>query len=163
MSVDAGHAVGPVLPGMADVPLSWSDAYLVGHPALDRQLQAFVRAIAALQAASDEHLHDRLRAVATHAALQFAQEDAWMSESRFPPADCHVQEHAAVSKSISDVDAVVRDGDLQEGRRLAAALADWLPAHAMHLDSALAHWLFTRRDEGRPVVIRRGVAAACAP
>ena len=46
---------------------------------------------------------------------------------------------------------------MAEGRRLAAALADWFPGHAFHRDSALAHWMVKRSFGGKPVVLRRNL------
>ncbi len=81
-----------------------------------------------------------------------------MGETRFPPRDCHVQEHASVMESFGLVAEQVAAGDVDEGRRLAAALADWFPKHMAHLDSALAHWMFKLRSPGKPIVVRRNAA-----
>jgi hemerythrin len=82
-----------------------------------------------------------------------------MRETDFPPRDCHIDEHAAVLRSIEDVLAVARAGDVHEVRRLADALAGWFPGHADWLDSALAAWLCKRSYGGKPVVLRRDVRA----
>jgi hemerythrin-like metal-binding protein len=103
-------------------------------------------------------LAGRLEVFARHADAHFADENAWMEKTDFPPKQCHVDEHAAVMQSVHQVLEVVRQGDVAEGRRLAAALADWFPGHAFHLDSALAHWMVKRSYGGKPVVLRRNVA-----
>jgi hemerythrin len=82
-----------------------------------------------------------------------------MERTDFPPRDCHVQEHAAVMSSVRQVIEIVAQGNVAEGRRLAAALGDWFPGHAFHLDSALAHWMVKRSHGGKPVVLRRNVLA----
>ncbi|PUA19697.1 bacteriohemerythrin [Glaciimonas sp. PCH181] len=136
--------------------ICWDDTFLVGYPPLDRVHEEFVNSLAALQRATDDALAELFDAMAGSAGHQFEQEDKWMNETVFPPRDCHVKEHAAVMESIGQVRERIVQGDLAEGRRLANALADWFPAHSTHLDSALAHWIFKLRLQGKPVVLRRG-------
>ena len=50
-------------------------------------------------------------------------------------------EHAAVLKSVDEVRALVALSRANPVPSLAAALADKLPRHAHHLDSALATWM----------------------
>lgn len=137
----------------------WSDDYLLGYGRMDESHREFVAALDALVACADEHLAERLEAFARHAEAHFAEENEWMEKTGFPPRDCHVDEHAAVMRSVRQVLELVRQGDVAEGRRLAQALADWFPGHAFHLDSALAHWMVKRSYGGKPVVLRRNLAA----
>ena len=138
-------------------PIVWTDSFLVGYPLLDRIHREFVDMLALTQRLGDDDVASGLRALADCAKRQFDQEDRWMSDSDFPPRDCHFQEHAAVMDSFALVSQRVVEGDLEEGRRLVAALADWFPKHMAHLDSALAHWLFKLRSPGKPIILRRGV------
>ena len=85
-----------------------------------------------------------------------------MRETVFPPRDCHIDEHAAVMKSVRDVQALLASADDNcreqahlTARALALALQDWFPGHATHLDSALSHWMCMQRHGGKPVVLRR--------
>jgi hemerythrin len=94
-----------------------------------------------------------------HAKSHFGEEDRWMAETGFPPADCHVQEHAAVLKSALEVREVVLQGRFDIGRSFAAELQRWFPGHADYLDSALAAWMVKRRHGGKPIVLKRGLAA----
>ena len=135
--------------------LRWDDSYLLGYAPMDDTHREFVVALDALLASDDEQLAARLEAFQRHAKAHFDEEDRWMRGTGFPPAQCHIDEHAAVMKSVGWVLEAVRQGDLAEGRRLAAALADWFPGHAFHLDSALAHWMVKRAYGGKPVVLRR--------
>ena len=112
------------------------DQLHLGHDAMDDEHEEFARLMAALRSAPDDALSGPLNAVAAHAASHFAHENAWMEGSGFPARACHIDEHAAV-------------------RRPAAELESWFPAHAQHLDSALAHWLCQQRWCGKPIVIRR--------
>ena len=135
----------------------WSDMYLLGYGPMDDTHREFVEIVSALLGCSDEEFAAQLEAFARHAEAHFAEEDAWMKSTDFPPKDCHIDEHAAVLNSVYQVMEAVKEGDIAEGRRLAAALADWFPGHATHLDSALSHWMVKRSHGGKPVVLRRNV------
>jgi hemerythrin len=137
----------------------WTDTYLLGYGPMDSIHREFVEIVNALLTCDDADFAAHLDTFARHAEAHFAEEDAWMERTDFPPKDCHIQEHAAVMESVRKVIEVVRQGDVAEGRRLAAALADWFPGHAFHLDSALSHWMVKRSHGGKPVVLRRNVLA----
>lgn len=141
-----------------DAELTWSDALLLGYAAMDEEHREFVVALQALQAAGTDSVAARLDEFTAHARRHFAAEDAWMTDTHFPPRQCHVDEHAAVLKSLDEVRALVAQGRIDLVPSLAAALADWFPRHAQHLDSALATWMCKQRWDARPVVLRRGVA-----
>ena len=82
-----------------------------------------------------------------------------MHASNFPPRDCHIDEHAKVLASVSEVrEALQQEGDVALCRELALALQDWFPGHVQHLDSALATWMVQRTHGARPVLFRRRVA-----
>ena len=136
---------------------SWSDEYLLGYGAMDETHREFVTIVNDLLQCDDSAVEENLLAFAQHAEAHFKEEDGWMERSGFPPRECHVDEHAAVLKSVYQVLEVVKAGDFAEGRRLAVALADWFPGHAFHLDSALAQWMVKQSHGGKPVVIRRNV------
>ncbi len=144
-------------------PMQWTEAYLLGYPAMDATHRDFVDCVAALQAAGNADVLARLDAVATHLIEHFHQEEAWMADSGFPAAQCHADEHAAVLKSVREVRAMLDDGAqdparVQVARDLAAALENWFPGHADYMDAALSHWMSKRAHGGAPVVLRRGVA-----
>jgi hemerythrin len=98
-----------------------------------------------------------LNQVHDHLTRHFAEEDAWMTGSDFPPRDCHMDEHAAVIRSCAEVLALAETGDLAAAHGFIQALADWFPGHADYLDSALAAWMCHRRFGGKPVILHRGV------
>lgn len=143
---------------MSDVPFAWSDAFVLGHEPMDATHREFVDLVGALQRAPDERLPALLAQFEAHARRHFAEEDRWMRDTEFPPRDCHIDEHAAVLRSLEQVRELADAGDLSEVRRLADALADWFPGHADWLDSALAHWLCKRAYGGKPVIVRRDLA-----
>lgn len=140
--------------------LHWSDALVLGYGPLDARHEEFVAVVAALQQAGDAELPQRLADVAAHLHAHFDEEDAWMTETGFPARDCHVDEHAAVLRSLEQVQALLASGDGSECRRFAQELARWFPGHADYMDAALAHWMCKRRLGGKPVVLRRRIGGA---
>jgi hemerythrin len=144
---------------MDEPKFGWEDSYLLGYGPMDRTHREFVDVVNTLLSCEDCNVAAGLEAFARHAEAHFAEEDGWMRSTDFPPRECHIDEHAAVLKSVYQVLEVVKQGDVAEGRRLAAALMDWFPGHAFHLDSALAHWMVKRSHGGKPVVLRRNAVA----
>ena len=145
---------------MTDDPvprLEWSDRMLLGFQAMDDEHRDFVASLEALRGAAPEHTAARLDDFASHARRHFGAEDAWMTETGFPPRQCHIDEHAAVLKSVDEVRALVAEGRVDIVKSLADELARWFPGHATHLDSALAAWMGKRRWNAMPVVIRRNI------
>jgi hemerythrin len=139
-------------------PMKWHEDLLLGYAPMDAVHEEFVCCVAALQQATDDELPGRLAALADHAARHFTEEDRWMEQTQFPARECHVNEHAAVMKSVREVGELLAQGNTEVCRRLAVELANWFPGHADYLDSALAHWMCKQRLGGKPVVIRRGAA-----
>ncbi|WKL13791.1 hemerythrin domain-containing protein [Comamonas testosteroni] len=140
--------------------LVWGDHLLMGHGPMDELHEEFVELIALLQTAEDSELPSLLQAMQTHLQHHFAEEDQWMLSTGFPPRDCHIDEHAAVLKSVAEVRVKLAEGNVALCRDLTQALVDWFPGHATHLDSALAHWLSKQRFGGKPVVIRRRILSS---
>ena len=140
--------------------LVWGDHLLMGHGPMDELHEEFVELIALLQTAEDSELPGLLQAMQTHLQHHFAEEDQWMLSTAFPPRDCHIDEHAAVLKSVAEVRVKLAEGNVALCRDLTKALVDWFPGHATHLDSALAHWLSKQRFGGKPVVIRRNILSS---
>ena len=136
--------------------LVWSDALLLGYGPMDASHRDFVDCVHAIQDASDAALPAALAAFARHAETHFGEEDAWMRTTAFPAAQCHIDEHAAVLRSLSEVRTALEAGaHASVARSLAKALGDWFPGHADYMDAALAHWMVRRRHGGTPVVLRR--------
>jgi len=158
------HAAAPAgTPTPAQPGLAWSDALLLGYEAMDDEHREFVAALQALQAAAPDCRAACLEVFTAHARRHFAAEDGWMTATDFPPRQCHIDEHAAVLKSLDEVRALVAQGQTAHVPSLSAALADWFPRHAHYLDSALATWMSKQRWGARPIVLRRGVASAATP
>lgn len=137
--------------------LSWNDSFKLGHSKMDETHREFVECVQALSSASDSELKGALRALKFHLIRHFEQEDSWMESTAFPAKDCHIDEHAQVLKTVSDVELLLQKGNFQVCRQLALELAKWFPGHADYLDSALAIWMSKLEYGGAPVVIRRDI------
>jgi len=141
----------------------WSDAYALGYPQMDHTHHEFVETVNAMLVASDEDLAKTLDVFADHAERHFKQESDWMHGTDFPAAQCHIDEHDAVMKSVRDVQQLFKDNHerrFEIGRSLAEELVRWFPGHADYLDSALSQWMTKKTLGGAPVVIRRNIVGS---
>jgi hemerythrin len=136
--------------------LVWSDDLVTGHAGMDATHQSFVAVANDLVAACDAELLPRLRSFEAHAQAHFGEEDALMRSTAYPSAGCHLDEHAAVLKSVAEVIALVAQGNFAIGRDLAEELVRWFPEHTHHMDKSLTAWLFNLTTGGAPLVLRRG-------
>lgn len=136
----------------------WSDDMLLGYTPMDSVHEEFVDCVAAMQTAPDSQMLFQVRRLQQHLQSHFGEENRWMDEHNFPARECHINEHAAVQKSVTEVLEEVEQGKFVNARRLAEELANWFPGHANYLDSALAHWMCKISMGGKPVVLRRSAA-----
>lgn len=143
--------------------MAWSDAFVLGYGPIDEVHEEFVTLVRAMQQAEVDELPALLEAFDTHAKAHFQAEDTWMVETDFPARECHIEEHAAVLRTVGGVRERLARGDSAVVRRLADELASWFPGHADYLDSALAHWMCKRQLGGKPVVLRRNLHQADMP
>ena len=139
---------------------AWDDSYELGHDEMDGTHREFVTCVDAMLQAADGDQALALDAFSAHARRHFAEEDHWMAQTAYGNAGCHVDEHAAVLKSIDDVAAALATGRHDVVRSFARALADWFPEHARVMDQGLARWLVERRLGGAPVLIQRRKVAS---
>jgi len=137
----------------------WTDQFLLGYGPMDATHREFVDLLDALLAAPDGELAHHLDAMAEHAERHFGEEREWMLATDFPAAQCHMDEHDAVLKSVYEVRALLEGGGHGATcRALAQELVRWFPGHADYIDAALAQWMAKCRMRGIPVVLRRGAA-----
>ncbi|WP_144146753.1 bacteriohemerythrin [Paraburkholderia sp. BCC1884] len=142
-----------------DNSLVWSDARLLGFAAMDDVHKEFYTVALQLVTCTDETAAAAICRFEHHALSHFEQEDQWMRSTNFPPRDCHIDEHAAVLKSVSEVKEAVQSGRAGANlvRDVGMHLFEWFPGHADYLDSALAAWMVKQTMGGKPVVLRRKV------
>ncbi|MGU7770046.1 bacteriohemerythrin [Burkholderia sp. MR1-5-21] len=141
---------GPVSRGFA-----WDDDYALGHLSMDDAHHEFVDCVNTLLTVADEHLERALEAFADHARRHFGDEDDAMRSTAYESAGCHIDEHAAVLRSIDEVRDALAAGRPSVVRSFARALADWFPEHVRVMDLGLSRWLVQQQLGAAPVVIRR--------
>lgn len=149
------HAPAIIPASVRPEPIAWQDTLLLGDPAMDAEHRAFIEGLRRVQMAGDAELPALFEAFAREARAHFEHENGWMSDSGFPPRQCHIDEHSAVLKSVDEVLALMAAGDLAVVRRLVDHMAIWFPAHLQQMDSAVVHWLSKQRFGAKPVVLRR--------
>lgn len=137
------------------IPLVWNDSFLLGYGPMDASHREFVEVVAALLNSTEEQLGASLELVERHLLEHFNSEDRWMIETDYPARECHVNEHAAVLRTLGQVKELLSEGNAPIVRRFGYELTQWFPGHADYLDSALSHWMSKVRMGGKPVVLRR--------
>jgi len=137
----------------------WHDEWLLGYAPMDEVHEAFVEVVGRMLEAPEAQLAGLLDEFETHAKQHFDAEDRWMVETGFPARTCHIDEHAAVLRSVQGIRRQLTAGNPAAVRRLALELQAWFPGHAQHLDSALAHWICKLRLGGTPIVLRCRIAS----
>ncbi|MGE0799591.1 MAG: hemerythrin domain-containing protein [Lautropia sp.] len=141
-----------------DAPAASQVASELGYGPMDSIHAEFTELLTLAAAPGDKDWVELLGRIDAHLREHFAAEDGWMRETEFPPRECHIDEHAAVLKSSSEVLALARQGNLTHAVPFTQELARWFPGHADYLDSALAAWMCKRRFGGKPVVLHRRMA-----
>lgn len=141
---------------MMETPgFAWHDDFSLDHQTMDETHREFVECVHALLTTEDAGLEQALDIFTEHAHRHFGEEDSSMRETAYGSAGCHIDEHAAVLKSASEVRAMLAEGKTQVVRSFAQALVDWFPEHVRVMDQGLARWLIQRQLGGSPVVIQR--------
>ncbi len=149
-----GDAAAAAQPASVPGPWLWEDAYELGHREMDATHHEFVDCVNAVLRAAENEQAVALDALAAHLRRHFGDEDRWMAETAYGNAGCHVDEHAAVLKSLDEVREALAGGRHDVVHSFATALANWFPEHAQVMDQGLARWLAERRLGGAPVRLR---------
>jgi hemerythrin-like metal-binding protein len=126
-----------------------------GDAGIDDDHEELFALAAGVATGPDEQVEPAFLALQARFAEHFAREDALMADEDFSSRQCHLDEHAAVLQSFEQTAALLRKGQRESARRMAKALADWLPEHIDALDRHLAKRLFHRRTGGAPVLFHR--------
>lgn len=138
-----------------NAPVPKREGVELGFPAMDRVHAEFEDLLVRANSPGQTDWISLLVDIDAHLTEHFEAEDRWMLETAFPPRECHMQEHAAVLRSSTEVLALARCGDVGPAPSFVAELARWFPGHADYLDSALAAWMCKRQYGGQPVVVQR--------
>ena len=121
--------------------LEWSAALELGEARMDDTHREFVDCLNALGEADDQSLVAALDRFIEYSDAHFGDENTRMEATQFPPAHCHMTEHANVLGLCREVRQMVIDGKTEVGRVLARELAPWFTQHASSMDTMLAYWL----------------------
>jgi hemerythrin len=142
-------------------PLPFVGSTTLGYAPMDRVHREFESLMAHALACKDGDLPQSIESLHAHLQAHFADEERWMKDTDFPATECHAAEHNAVLASAAAVAMKIKEGNHDLGRSFITALAEWFPAHADYLDSALAHWIVKRKNGGKPLVFHRNLSG-CA-
>ncbi|MEO5671441.1 MAG: hemerythrin domain-containing protein [Ramlibacter sp.] len=129
----------------------------LGDAELDADHTRLETLIGQLSDAPTEVVTLAMEALREHAYRHFEMEDSVLRTTGEGNALCHIEEHAAVLKSLDEVrHRLSEDGMTNEAksllvRRLAAHLLDWLPRHVQEMDASIASHRSRQRFGGSPV------------
>ena len=112
--------------------MEWSERYVLGFAAMDKTHQEFVEIVSRMADLPDVSLAAGFDELLIHTIAHFERENRWMTESGFPPDQCHTGEHERVVA-----------GDHVQGRAIIEELPSWFETHASTMDAALA-WFMQR-------------------
>ena len=131
----------------------------LGDPVLDREHAELERLIDGLRQSGPAQVPAALDALKAHAAQHFDREDAELRKLGGANATCHLDEHAAVLRSLDDVRAALGQPSPAAGMvpRLVAELVRWLPEHVQVMDAGIAAVRTKERLGGAPVLVSRRV------
>ena len=128
-------------------------------PQLDREHEEFLELALELSRAQPAGAAAALEALRGHAQAHFAAEDADLRRLGGANATCHIDEHAAVSRSLAEVLDVLQGGAEEDrARHLTESLSDellrWLPHHIEQMDAGLAAVRCRARHGGAPILMK---------
>ena len=118
--------------------LPWSEELELGLPAMDDTHREFVEMLARARTLDDCALQAAWQVLIEHTQAHFAQEEAWMRDSRFSSCDCHSVQHRMILRVMREGAERAARGDITPLRLMTRELAMWFPEHAQTLDAILA-------------------------
>jgi hemerythrin len=133
----------------------------LGDSDLDHDHEKFRELATRLLSAAPSAVAMRLAQLVEHARFHFAAEDLDLRGMQSGNASCHIDEHAAVLKSLLDVRDIVESDSVSEEdkavlvQRLSHNLLLWLPEHVREMDAGVAAYRSQKRFGGAPVQLSR--------
>ena len=125
--------------------MEWDDSLVLDRGVMDDTHREFIGLLNRLADAPDDQMLAALDEFIAHTEAHFSQEQRWMEQMSFPPAECHVREHNGVLEIAREVRNRASMGETGFGRVLARAVAQWFANHAASMDTVLALY---RKDKG---------------
>ncbi|SFC60493.1 hemerythrin-like metal-binding domain protein [Polaromonas sp. OV174] len=136
-------------------PMNLGDAHL------DREHAELFRLVGALFDASSSEAVAALDSLRTEMREHFGREDADLRRLGGNNAECHLDEHAAVLKSLDEVHLILGETATTPAtaQRLVSSLSlellHWLPEHVSEMDANLAAVRSKARFGGVPMTLLR--------
>lgn len=137
----------------------------LGDPSMDDDHAVLMQLILALRSAPLPQARSVLAALRKHARAHFQDEDETLRAHPCSNSQCHLDEHAAVLKSLDEVDQVLSQQDKLDVHqvallsRLTTELLRWLPIHVSEMDAAVATQRMQARFGGTRIQIHRALRA----
>ncbi len=126
---------------MSNAEWGWSDRLRLNYAPMDATHEEFVALCAALADPDLTTFVRRLDALISHSIDHFEQENNWMRQYEFPPAQCHLQEHEAVLDIMREVRRRFTLGETDLAKSLAEELPHWFENHVDTMDNMLARYM----------------------
>lgn len=136
---------------VAEPLLAWSETLALGQNIMDDTHREFVEQLNRVGTATDAGVLAALDVFIRHTQAHFTQEEVWMEKLQFAPLGCHRGEHEKILETTLEVRKRVAAGDVELGRKLAEALAEWFPQHALSMDAMLAMHIVQTGFEPEPL------------
>ncbi len=118
--------------------LHWSAEMELGDARMDQTHHEMVDLVARLRALPHGQQLEAYRELLQHTVEHFAQEERWMIATGFSADNCHASHHETILDTMRQVEEHFLRGDEEIIDRMGAALAEWLPTHAVSMDAGLA-------------------------
>ena len=122
-----------------EVPdLHWSPEMELNDERMDQTHHEMVDMVSRLRALPHDQQLELYRELLRHTVEHFAQEERWMIATGFNADNCHASHHETILDTMRQVETHFLQGDEAIIDRMGAALAEWLPTHALTMDAGLA-------------------------
>ena len=121
--------------------MPWTDSLHTGDARMDETHQEFVAMINQILATPEDQQLPLYKAFLNHTVEHFAQEERWMLATGFSADNCHASHHATILETMHAVTEHFEQGDTEIITRMAQAMAEWFPGHAVSMDAGLAQHL----------------------
>ncbi len=117
--------------------MEWNENLVLDRGVMDDTHREFIGLLNRVADARDGELLAVLDEFIAHTEAHFAQEQLWMEQMSFPPAECHAKEHDGVLEVAREVRVRAAAGETGFGLVLAQAVAQWFADHAGSMDNVL--------------------------
>jgi len=136
--------------------MEWDDSLVLDRGVMDDTHREFIGLLNRLADAPDDQMLAALDEFIAHTEAHFSQEQRWMEQMSFPPAECHVREHDGVLDIAHEVRSRASMGETGFGRVLARAVAQWFANHAASMDNVLALYMKEKGAHLSPALSPQG-------